>query len=489
MRTISHLSFFSALFFLMFAVNFSAIAKEVKMPQMHIAFTGEVNYEEYIPGTMQLIEADGMVVELPAVFKTRGTTALRYPMKPSLNMKLQDYDGNEIDFNLLGIREASSFILDAMAIDRICMRNRVCFDIWNDFYRLPYSTDFDGRNGTKGKFVEMYINGQYKGIYCLSDKINRKLLNLKKTQTDDSTGEVTFRGVLYKQGTNDIENQDIPGLYNGGMDYVVEWHNAWELHEPDDYPCEEVWAPLLDFYDGSHRDNYDYIKNHFYTDNLSDFTLHLMVLCISDNWGNKNKYFSIQNIQSSGDAARFVVTPWDLDTSLGGEWDGSFFDGVYNQWTPEEIVNSAREPFAGCLRQEDFNKMLRKRWIESRYNVFSVESVTQRLRDYGNYFIESGAWKRQTDYWDDYWEKHGEGPLYVSDLDKEIELISQWYARRFDTIDKFFNLTEEEKTGIDFIETSSEKDPTVFNLMGISISGQPSVPGVYIINGKKICVR
>jgi len=40
------------------------------------------------------------------------------------------------------MRQASSWILDAMAIDRIKMRNRVCFDLWNEFSSLPYSTDY-----------------------------------------------------------------------------------------------------------------------------------------------------------------------------------------------------------------------------------------------------------------------------------------------------------------------------------------------------------
>ena len=176
-----------------------------ELPVLKIYFSGNnLNYEEYIPGSIILEDSDNnSILELPAKFKTRGATARQYNMKPSFNMKLETAEGEEIDENLLGIRKASSFILDAMAIDRICMRNRVCFDIWNSYSRLPYDTDFDSRNGTLGKFVIVYINDNYKGIYCLTDKINRKLLDLKKPQVS-SDGDVTIRGVLYKQGTNDI---------------------------------------------------------------------------------------------------------------------------------------------------------------------------------------------------------------------------------------------------------------------------------------------
>lgn len=460
-------------------ISYFQASGSVFMPQVHLSWQGEVNYEEYIPGTLTVEETPGNIIELNALYKTRGATARMFPMKPSLNVKLRDADGGELDYNLLGIREASSFILDAMAIDRICMRNRVCFDIWNDLYRLPYSTDFDSRDGTVGKFVEVYINGDYKGIYCLSDKINRKLLNLKKPKVDEATGQVTLRGLLYKQGTSDIEDQNTPGMFLDGLVYVVAWHNAWELHEPEEYAGLPAWEPLLDFY--KNDASYSYVKNHFFLNNLADFTLHLMALNISDNWGNKNKYFSIQNIQEEGDASKFIVTPWDLDTSLGGEWDGSKYDGDYNMWTPQEIVNNANEPFAPCIRQQEFMTMVRDRWIETRNGVFAVDSVAARLWDYCNYFEDSGAWERMVDYWD----AKKERPLYVKDLPKEISLIVEWYANRHKQLDEFFQLTAEEMNSVGLIETDGADSNDIFTLQGIRVKDMIA-PGVYIVGGKKI---
>ncbi len=100
----------------------------------------------------------------------------------------------ERDADLLGIRETDSWILDAAAIDPSRMRNRVCFDLWNEV-----STLRDGdmlRNGTRGYFCEVFIDGEYNGLYCLSDKVNRSLLGLKKTKLDKEGSEV--KGLLYK---------------------------------------------------------------------------------------------------------------------------------------------------------------------------------------------------------------------------------------------------------------------------------------------------
>jgi hypothetical protein len=141
-------------------------AETDKLPIMKVYFEGDITADmSYVNGTMTLTDTDGSLVKLPAKFRTRGATARQYLYKPSLNMKLRTPDyAEEADSALLGMRSCSSWILDAMAIDRICMRNRVAFDIWNEFSRLPYDTQFDGRNGTEGRFVELYINDQYYGI-------------------------------------------------------------------------------------------------------------------------------------------------------------------------------------------------------------------------------------------------------------------------------------------------------------------------------------
>ena len=97
------------------------------LPILRINFDAAIERNmAYVNGEMQLTDTDGSVIELPSMFKTRGATAQHYMMKPSMNMKLCTADySEEQDSALLGMRSCSSWILDAMAIDRICMRNRV----------------------------------------------------------------------------------------------------------------------------------------------------------------------------------------------------------------------------------------------------------------------------------------------------------------------------------------------------------------------------
>ena len=452
-----------------------------KLPVMKITIDGPITRNMvYTNGTMQLTDETGHVVGMKAKFRTRGATAKSYLMKPSLNMKLRtdDYSASQ-DSMLLGMRSISKWILDAMAIDRICMRNRVAMDIWNDYSHLPYNTSFESRSGTIGRFIELYINGEYKGIYCLSDGINQKLLNLKKY--DDKKKLV--RGVLYKSGTEDIADQNNRNFTSDWKAGTISWHNAWELKEPEDHECEEAWQPLVDLFDN--RTTYDDVKKYFFLDNLVDYQLLVMALGIQDNWGNKNHFFSIRNIQKDindaddTEAARrkTIVSPWDLDTSLGGKYNGSAFGGEgYTDWKPADVVNNGGfYPFNICQGQQEYQERLKKRWAELSATAFSKDSINARLEHYRDLFVSSGAWKRMTDCFD----AQNAKPCYVEDLTQEISHIEKWYASQYDLMNAYFGI----ETGIATINDNRHSDGAIYSLQGIRLNKVPD-KGLYIRGGK-----
>ena len=467
------------------------------LPVLKVSFDGEVTPGmDYVSGSMVLTDTDGAVVELPAQFKTRGATASLYMCKPSLNMKLRTPDySEEADSSLLGMRSCSSWILDAMAIDRICMRNRVAYDIWNEFSRLPYDTEFGGRNGTEGRFIEMYINGQYYGIYHLMDRINRKLLNLKKFQVKED-GSVLLRGVLYKSGTNDILNQNEPSYSPDSSACVVEWHNAWELSYPEEYGGAKIWQPLQDAILNGRNENY--VKRYFYLQNLADYQLFVMALCISDNWGNKNRFLSIRNINkdindsdpADSERRKFVVTPWDLDTSFGGHYEGKYYDGNYTEWPVNAIFNNTAYPYGFIYGDEEYLAILRQRWIEGREGAFSPSSINKKLELYRDLFLNSGAWQRMTDHF----EAQKSRPMYVLDLTREIDFIEKWYANRFREMDAYFGIKESDtEDGITVseelrVKSEESQQSAIYDLSGRRISNGLK-KGFYIINNNKVAVK
>ncbi|MDO5490650.1 MAG: hypothetical protein Q4F52_11205, partial [Bacteroidaceae bacterium] len=77
----------------------------------------------------------------------------------------------------------------------------------------------------------------------MTDKIDRKLLGLKKARLSEN-GYVQTKGLLYK-GISWGNNTDIHLLsYNEADTNRGTW-NSWELQYPDEYPSVDTWQPLM----------------------------------------------------------------------------------------------------------------------------------------------------------------------------------------------------------------------------------------------------
>ena len=402
--------------------------------------------------------------------KYRGNSSMRYEKK-SFTIKLLDTYNGEFDVNLLGLRTDDTWVLDAMALDRIRMRNRVNFDVWNDMSRVPYQTDFNRRNGTVGLFVELFVNGQYHGLYCLTDKVNRKLLALEKMKVSEQ-GDSTIRGVLYKgvewslaTKLNGYEPTDTwPHIWNG-----------WELAYPEELPCETSYGPLVRFIDYCSKTTdqqlVDGVSQRFYMGNLCDYMVFLLSQGIWDNLF-KNAYLSVVNI-SKGE--RILITPWDLDCSLGGGWNGDYADIM----TDLRLVRSAeltRRLWEGNLAA--FKSLVSDRWKALRESILSEEVLNARLDDYAQQFMVSGAWEREYDKW------NGNPVPLKRDLSEEVAYVKDWYHRNATYLRDYVFLG----VGSEIRDVLSDKNEkqgrkTVYNMAGQRVSS--SYKGLVIIDGRK----
>lgn len=402
--------------------------------------------------------------------KYRGNTSLRYDKK-SFNVKMLNASGKSLDVGVMGIREDDAWILDAMAIDRMRMRNRLNFDIWNDMSGTPYSTDYDQRNGTRGYFVELFINGKYHGLYCLSDKVNRKLLGIKKADKD-SEGYPVIKGVMYK-GDQWSDATRLNGYYEQSMT-GPSW-NEWELDYPDDYPCEEAYSPLRDFIDfcASSSDGKfaDQTDEYMYIDNVADYQVFVLAQGLRDNL-MKNSYLSIVNINKGH---RMMITPWDLDCSLGGEWDGTYYNEPANL---EKLMDVGLFRRLWLTNLRGYQTTVADRWrtLSANGGVLSAKAFDKRVDTYVRQIMESGAWAREYAVW------NGNPVELKEDLDLEADYIKEWYATNTANLAKVvFGGIESGISSVD--DTRRGSDGTLYNMMGQKVNS--AYKGIVISGGRK----
>lgn len=451
------------------------VQAQTGLPAIHFNYEGTLSKDKAIQATFVLEYTDketgnAKKESFLCTVKHRGATSISYDKK-SLSVALIDDAGKELNANLLSLRKGeSSWILDALACDRSGLRNRVVMDMFNNYSKLPYTTDYDGRYSTVGSFVEVWLNDTYQGYYCLSDKINRKLMGVEK----EKKGEVG--GVLYKCNAHGPWSffQPYETMPTGSEE---EW-NFWELSYPNN-PSTEAWKPLLSIFDTPWADipdeeYLDAVNQHFYWDNLVDVYLLTMVIRAGD-FGFKDCYLACPNIKAD---QRFIVVPWDMDTTFGSTWNGLY----WNQHTTLRGIANFQfaHPYKRLIENPDFGffTSVAKRWQELKDNALSVENVSQIINNYASQLDESGAWQRNRELWNYM-------PITLSPTAKEsAKWMADWYASNYQRVDEL--LKPYLPAGIETARTSKHSDDNYYDLKGYRVNPSSMTKGVYIHNHKII---
>lgn len=366
------------------------------------------------------------VEKLFAGIAHRGGWSAGQKDKKPYSLELRDrITKEEKDTTLFGLRKDGDWILDAMATDNIRMRNRVATDIWNDLHKLGYAaSEPKAVPATRGQMVEMYYNGEYHGLYCMTERVDRKQLNIDKTN-----------GYLYK-----AEGWDAAATFEGYWDIPSTGNERW--HTGDDgyqaeYPETFVWSPLVDLIkfvcDSDDATLSAGIADRFDITNLADFFIFNNIMAATDNCA-KNTYIGVYNYTSSTPTSkRFFYSVWDLDATFGRNFS-------MDKKAPGKAIVCFDRTQTYC---DEYNRLLirlaktnggkfgdkvKSRWAELKNGICSQAQLTARFKAYETLLTGSGAYKRELDAWSN------DG---AEQLSSEVNYIDGWLGTHLSYFDKY----------------------------------------------------
>ena len=370
--------------------------------------------------------------------------------KRNYHVKLQNALGKKLETEFFGLRHDNSWILESCQVDMSRIRNRVLTDLWNDYSTPPYYIDKDDRamTGTRGQFVELILNDEYRGIYCMTENMDRKQMKLKKIdEATDDTEQVTH-GQLWKakdwcyavfMGPNRGHYQ--PANYLTTPNNRSEMWDKYEVKYPDfeDYGNVTDWSLLydaVDFVCHSDDDEFrEHVAEYFDIPVVMDYYILMETVLATDNHG-KNQFFAVYDKQED---KRITFAVWDMDATCGQRWSDQYYHSSLMQ--PEQdyaryIYNNehGENNLYKRLRDtdaNDFNMQMRLRYRDLRHNNLATDSILSRFRIYLNQFKKCGAAQREYDRW------NGDSDIYGYDLnfDDEMEYLTDWFTRRMDYLD------------------------------------------------------
>ena len=179
--------------FILFFGMAGAMFAQSSMPTVTIVTDGPIVNTPAVHGTITVDDQQGTVIQMHAGFKIRGTSSQQYEKKSYRVELWTDETGVEmIDTTFLGMRSDDDWNLEAMWAQPLRLRDKVANELWMEMYRLPYLANApEAKPGIHMEYVDLYLNGEYMGVYTLTERMDRKQLGLRKYNGN-------IRGLLFK---------------------------------------------------------------------------------------------------------------------------------------------------------------------------------------------------------------------------------------------------------------------------------------------------
>ncbi|MBQ7511100.1 MAG: CotH kinase family protein, partial [Prevotella sp.] len=365
------------------------------------------------------------------------------------------------------------------------------------------------KTGTQGQFVELILNDEYRGIYCMTENMDRKQMKLKKIdEATETNPETTTHGQLWKSKDwtyATLMGTSPDGGYQPKYELTTPNPNSemWDKYQvkyPDfeDYGNKTDWTTLYNAVDFvCHSSDEEFIQ-HFaeYFDLPLVIDYYILQECIlsTDNHG-KNMFFACYDVQTD---KKITFGVWDMDATCGQRWSDDYFHSSLMQPEQDYSEYIARNEHGDYnlfkrLRNtdaEDFNMQVRLRYRDLRDNYLATESVLNRFSTYLNRFKLCGAAQREYDKWN--------GDTDISrlnlDFDDEMEYLTDWITRRLNYLDtQRFDIGSLPPSGVNSMEVASQNPRKVYNMSGQQVGTTDQLKqlpaGIYIVAGKKVVVN
>jgi len=405
-----------------------------------IEVTGTIG-DEYSRGTVTVNMPDGSKGnQWLAKLKTGGNyTNHDDKHKRNYHIKFIDENGEKKNRRLLGLRKDNHWRLDAGQMDLLRVRNRVGADLWLDVTREPWYVEAapDAVNGSHGGMTELFLNGEYRGIYNLHEPMDRKQLQLVKYDTigNEFHGQLWFSkkwcrtATMYQpvECSNDQENWDYIYVRYPDFDEVhptdwtVLYNTVWFVNRMDATDNDTMLADSLGVY--------------FDLPLLIDYYVFIVTLQALDNSG-KNMFYGCYDRTID---KRLTVTAWDLDMSVGA--DLSITGDWTNQKRPDRPVAEWMNylPLAHMPYMLDHFKAATKRYWELRETVFAPDSLIARYQAVIDELHACGAAAREEARWSGDSDIGGK----TLDLSEEMAYVAEWIRQRIQYLDENFFIKPE----------------------------------------------
>lgn len=367
----------------------------------------------------------------------RGSSSQSFPKK-SYGFETKGSDGLDLNVSLLGMPEESDWILYAPYTDKTMIR-----DVFT--YTMDASM---GHYSPRCRFVELFVNKSYEGVYVLMEKIKRdkNRVDVTKMLTTDNTGENITGGYIIKidKTTGDSGSDGWSSTYVNNTKYTY-----YQYHYPkaDEITFDQKYyikSYVNQMETALYKEKFTGVGNYheFLNDNsFVDFMI------INEMAKNVDGYRLSSYLFKDRNGVLNCGPIWDFNLTYGNA-------DYYNGWLTDNFQYQAflsgddfQNPFwwKKLMKDPAYVVKLKKRWTWIRKNEFSNERINFVVDSLVNELSEAQVrnYQRWTGVLGYYiWPNRFIGPTYAS----EVTWMKDWITQRLTFLDRewYYNITDNE---------------------------------------------
>ena len=370
--------------------------------------------------------------------ETRGQSSQDF-QKKSYRFETQDSAGLNLNVSLLGMPPENDWILYAPYSDKSMLRNAITFEMGSKLENYCSRT----------AFCELFLNGEYRGVYILMEKIKRDdgRVNIDPLWPVDDAGDQLTGGYIFKvdkidadyvEGISGFTSTPVPS-YPNAKDIIYQYFDP----RPDElipvqrsYLKEQILEAEASLISGSFDDPEIGYNRYLNTSSFVDFMLLNEVSKEVDKY-RYSSYFYKKKESKGGEI--YAGPPWDFNLGYGNVdyWNEGLltnnwlFDDVHaNEWS---IVfwwkRLMEDPFFKDLATTRWEYLRSTEWSDAKIQ-FMIDSITGLIdeaqeRNYAQWPILG------TYVWPNYdWENNT--------YQDEVDYFSNWIFNRLHWMDNNF---------------------------------------------------
>lgn len=367
-----------------------SLAQTYDLPIVFIDTKGECldqNVTEKIPATMKVLDgatnnvadsAKGTRYDIG--IKVRGQSSAKFP-KPGYSIEVRDEKGEGMDVSLFGLPPADDWVLHGPYVDKSMMRNALAHWLFRQA----------GHYSPRTKHFDLYINGVYRGVYVLIEKIKRGKyrVNVSKLKETDISGDDVTGGYIWafdKTGTNTggmgMEDINKEGFSTAdGLNVIMHYPKKENLQTEQQAYLKKYLEDLENlFKNGKNGSGYE---NYVDMTSALDYVLHEEVTNNSDSYWCS---FFLHKPKDSKGGKVTLGPAWDFNLAMsnGGGMGSTSTDGWQIENPQKQgqggmmmMGSNLKAPnwLIGMWKDSHYQSELKKRWAELRSGVWHTKTM------------------------------------------------------------------------------------------------------------------